>query len=459
MPVNSFSDYPMSWSPSRDELTGGPTYLALAAALERDIVSGALKPGVRLPPQRELADFLDLNFTTITRAYGICREKGLLYGVTGSGTFVAQNLGESSSFGGDVIELGVVQSFPETGGGIVAAAARDVLSREYASRLFSYGERDGTPGHREAGRKWLEWCGVSVPSSRVAVFPGTQSALSAALLSVFGPGDALAVDLFTYSNLIHLARLAHVRLVPVAGDECGMLPAKLADAVVKGGVKGVYLMPVCANPTTVTMPETRKDELAEVIKRNDLILLEDDSRHSQIRRAERTLFDRIPEQTVYLCGSTRSIASGLRVSYMASPELLSERLLNGLHHLSIKAGAFEAEILGELVLSGAAERILVEKTRQAREANRIFDRVFGRAGRSGSDCFFRTLPIDCVLGKGSDVERQCLEAGVRVCHSDRFSVRKGVKDTFLRVSLSSAGDMKRLKEGLDILRRFIGEHG
>ena len=64
MPVNSFEHYPMSWAPSRATLGPGPVYLALAARLERDIASGALPPGTRLPPQRELADYLDVNFPT-----------------------------------------------------------------------------------------------------------------------------------------------------------------------------------------------------------------------------------------------------------------------------------------------------------------------------------------------------------------------------------------------------------
>ena len=74
MPVNSFDDHPLSWQPAREALGPGPVYLALAAALEADIGRGVLPPGLRLPPQRELADFLDIDFTTVTRAYAVCRE-------------------------------------------------------------------------------------------------------------------------------------------------------------------------------------------------------------------------------------------------------------------------------------------------------------------------------------------------------------------------------------------------
>ncbi len=88
MPVNSFENYPMSWKPSKSALSK-PYYLSIASLLEADILSGALKAHTKLPPQRELADFLDLNLSTITRAYKLCELKGLLYAVTGNGTFVS----------------------------------------------------------------------------------------------------------------------------------------------------------------------------------------------------------------------------------------------------------------------------------------------------------------------------------------------------------------------------------
>ena len=89
MPVNSFEYYPLTWRPDRNNLTR-PVYLSLAQLLENDILNGVLRRDTKLPPQRELADFLDINFTTVTRAYTICRDKGLIYGVKGSGTFVSR---------------------------------------------------------------------------------------------------------------------------------------------------------------------------------------------------------------------------------------------------------------------------------------------------------------------------------------------------------------------------------
>ena len=453
MPVNSFENYPMSWRPVRSALGHGPLYLALAAALEHDVQSGALPPGTRLPPQRELADFLDIDFTTVTRAYGVCRAKGLVYGVTGRGTFVSSVPGITESSDDALIDLGVVQAFPEIGAATVVKAAQEVLARETARRLFSYGDRDGLMRHRAAGRHWLARCGVDAPEDGIAVFPGVQGAISMALLSVFGVGDAIAVDAFTYANFLAFARLAGVRIVPVAGDAYGMCPGRLDEVVARHGVRGLFLMPNCANPTTITMPERRKDELAEVASRRRLVVLEDDASLRPPSQRRQTLFSRLPESTVYLSGTTRLLAPGLRATYVCAPESVRDRFLAGLHHAAIKASPLDAEILGELVLSGEAESIIAAKATEAAKANRLFDGVFeDECEEDVEPRLFRTVPLPGTSGRGREIERQCRAAGVRVFHSDRFAVMRGAKDAFLRVSVSSAGGMSRLRRGLSALR-------
>ena len=453
MPVNSFQDYPMAWRPSRAQLGDGPIYLALAARLESDIVSGALAAGTRLPPQRELADFLDLDFTTVTRAYGVCREKGLVRGVVGRGTFVIG--GEAAAGSPAIADCAVVQGFPEIGGRIIAAAAQKVLARESAERLFSYAARDGQPNHLASGARWLARCGVAAPVDCVSVFPGVQSALSTALLSLFRPGEALAVDRYTYANLIELAHLAHIRLVAIAGDERGMVPEALREAAVKDAkIRGVYLMPTCANPTTITLDEGRKDALARVCDTSDLMILEDDAALVAAKRGKRTFCARLPERTVYLAGSIRALAPGLRVTYVAAPASCNAALRQGLHHLSIKASALEAAIVGELVTSGRAEEILAAKRAQARESNRVFDRLFGKDGGDPTR-FFRTIPHPNTAGRGAGIEARLAQAGVRACHSDRFAVRTHDPDTFLRISLSSEMDVKKLEAGLRTIRAVL----
>ena len=76
------------WSP-RLAVHGGPRFLQIADALQAAVADGSLKPGDRLPPQRLLAAQLNVDLTTITRAYDEARRRNLLEGRGARGTYIA----------------------------------------------------------------------------------------------------------------------------------------------------------------------------------------------------------------------------------------------------------------------------------------------------------------------------------------------------------------------------------
>lgn len=464
MPVNSFDNYHLSWKPDRARLAA-PLYLSLAAALEDDIRSGALPRGTRLPPQRELADWLDIDFTTVTRAFNVCREKNLIYGITGRGTFVSPAPGDAAPAGsdGDVIDLGTVASFPSLSHGIVDAM-KAVANSGHIGRLLAYSDPSGSAHHLAAGRRMLEAHCVDAPSGGTAVFAGAQNAISVSLLSLFSPGDSIATDPYTYSNLIESARLAHVRLIPVEGDGGGMLPEELDRQAAKHRIKGLFIMPAAANPTGITLSERRKDEIAEVARRRALTIIEDDISPFAPSPARRPLFARNPDSTVYIAAYTAMLAPALRITYAAFPSAFRDQLLKGLFLLNMKAGSIDAEVVSELILSGTAAKIMAAKREAAVKANGIFDRRFPesalrrRAKSEGLYPFFRSIPLPASRRSGPETEDFFRERGIAVMHSCRFAVGKARQQNFLRISLSSATSAKNLSEGLSRLQLAIGEY-
>ena len=447
MPVNSFKNYFLSWFPEKSALTR-PCYLSIANLLEKDIRSGKLAPGTKLPPQRELADYLDINFTTVTRAYNLCRERRLIYGSTGKGTFVSALPGGSGSESDSrLIELGVVNGFDTVNKQIIEAT-ESVLTKGYLEKLYSHTSALGHKHQRVAAMNWMRKFDVPVDEEHTALFSGSQNAISAALLSLFKLGDAVAVDCFTYINLIGTAKLAHVRLLPVRGDEGGMLPGELDQLCRKNRVAGIFLMPNCANPTGITLSPDRKKALAEVIRKHSLILIEDDTATLPPGKEYVSLYSLLPEQTLYICGSLRYLCGGLRVTAAAFPERFRSDLLNGLFHLNIRTSALDAEIMTELILSGKAENVLLEKSDLARRANRIFDRIFPDVASCGEGSFFRILPLPDNCSHARETEAEFEAAGVKVFHSGRFSVLSRPGRNFLRLSVSSAGSEKKLRTAL-----------
>ena len=64
-------------------------YVKLADAIAADITNGALKPGDRLPPQRNFAYERSIAVSTASRVYTELLRRGLVVGEVGRGTFIS----------------------------------------------------------------------------------------------------------------------------------------------------------------------------------------------------------------------------------------------------------------------------------------------------------------------------------------------------------------------------------
>ncbi|ERM18901.1 PLP-dependent aminotransferase family protein [Brevibacillus laterosporus] len=461
MPVNPFDDYPMSWKPDKNVLKR-PYYQSIAFLLEHDIKNGFLAPGTKLPPQRELADFLDLNFTTITRAYKICEERGLIYAITGSGTYVSPNASRSITISKDktasLIELGLVSSFEQTNA-LVKDSIQQIVNKSYFEQLLNYNDPTGIPHQKAAALNWMESFGIHTDQEHLAIVSGAQNALAIALVALFEPGNRIATDLYTYSNFIELAKMFRIQLVPIAGDEFGMLPGELDKQCNQVNIHGIFLMPSCNNPTTIMMSDFRKRELAEVIRKHRLILIEDEIHAFMtagiVSDYQQPMFNLLPEQTIYICCTSKSICSGLRIAYIVYGKAFREKILRSIFNINVKTSSLNAEIITELILSGKAHEIVLLKKQLAQTANDMFFDNFPLNKNVGHPLsFYRWLPIQRYSG-ALELETDLQKLGIRAFHSDRFLSGQTTQDKYLRIALSSTNSLDELKVGLRILNEYL----
>lgn len=462
MPVNSFENYPMSWKPQKKELEK-PYYLSLAGRLESDILSGKLPENTKLPPQRELADFLDLNLSTITRAYKLCELKGLLYAVTGRGTFVSPGTAAQNTFvekDSGVIEMGMIKPFYESNQ-TVRNAARLVLGREESVKLFEYSSPLGTKRQISAAQKWLRQLGIETGEGNILLSAGAQNALSVILISLFKAGDKIAVDHFTYTNFKELANFLHIQLIAVSGDEHGMSPDGLLSVCKNTQIKGIYLMPTCANPTGIFMPQSRRRELAEIIRRFHLLVIEDDiysflSVYGKTMPDAKPFFSLVPEQTVHVCSISKSLCAGLRVAFIAFPAQYRELLVSGMLGINLKTVSLNSEIIAELIESGEAVKIVKRKIRSAQKRNQIFNAVFPSVHTEPIERFFHWLPLPVHL-TSEKLELLALQKRIHVLGSHRFALLNDNKSSYVRVSVASPDTEDDLKKGLLLLKNLFEE--
>ncbi|WP_123054853.1 GntR family transcriptional regulator [Clostridium sp. JN-1] len=67
-----------------------PIYLQIVNFVKRDIVSGKLKPGDKLPSVREMSANFKVNPNTLQRAYQELERENITYTQRGTGSFVSE---------------------------------------------------------------------------------------------------------------------------------------------------------------------------------------------------------------------------------------------------------------------------------------------------------------------------------------------------------------------------------
>ncbi|MDE7425925.1 MAG: PLP-dependent aminotransferase family protein [Lachnospiraceae bacterium] len=459
MPFNSFENYPMTWKLDRERLKP-PLYISIANALEEDIKNGILTPNTKLPPQRELADYLDVNLSTITRAFKICEMKGLLYATVGKGTYVSSIASMPLPYRASLqdkqyIDFSQIRPFYEFNE-VVAEVARSIMLRPNANTLFEYNYSVEGSRYELAGQKWLNQYHMNVPLDNILITSGTQNALVISLQSFFSAGDKIAIDSYSYPNFIGLANLLNIQLVAIENDECGMIPESLEMNCKINGIKGIYLVPSCNNPTAITMPQCRRDKIAKIILNNQLLLIEDDT-YAFLAPNLYPISCSVPEQFIYISGTSKALCAGLRVAFVAFSDKLKTEIIRGMQSVNLKTPLLNLEIITEMIESNIATQLVSQRIQLSRERNSIYQKYFTTPSCCNPLSFFQWLPLPKGCN-GYNFELQAKKSGLLLFCSERFTVGPPRENTAIRISMCSVKNNTELETGLKIIQKLINEN-
>ena len=432
----------------------GPRYLQIADALERALFDGQLRPGERLPPQRQLAAQLGVDLTTVTRAYDEARRRNLLEGRGAQGTYVAAPKVELAP----VLDLSMNIPPPPDGvdfGDLLKQGLSQVLLRADNELLMTYHLSGGSDGDRAAGARWLEPMFGKVDTAHVLVCPGAQAALAALVLALSEPGDGIATEALVYPGLRACAAQFGRHLVPIETDEHGMLPEALEQAC-REGVRLMYLNPTLQNPTARTMPEARRREVATVAVRCGMRIIEDDPYWLLSQAPPPPLARLAPENVYYVSTLSKCLTPGLRVAFVLLPDLEErQRFLSALGAFALMAAPLTAALATQWIFDGTAQRLLEGVRQEAQARHALAHQLL--AGRPALDAggLHIWLPLP-VYWSSAELARAAVAEGLSVTPAVSFSALPHAPNA-IRVSLGSAKDRKRLAAGLRRLSQLLAK--
>jgi DNA-binding transcriptional MocR family regulator len=442
---------------------GGPKYLAIAEALLADVQSGRLKPGHRLPPQRQLAKELGVDLTTVTRAFNEARRMGLIEANTGRGSYVRGQVpvhGNPMSAGLPVIDLSMNMPPQPPAAKLrerIQEGIAGVLSSPHGLMHLHYQESVGARPDRIAAAQWLGARLGPVPVDRVVVTGGAQTALYAVVRVLAGPGDAICVPDLTYPGLRAIAEQLRVRLVPVALDGEGIDPAALEEACGREKPKAVYCVPTIHNPTTATMSDKRREVLAEVARRYGIAIIEDDAYGALPRQAPAPITAIAPDLTWHIATLSKCVTPALRTAYVVTPTLADTlRLAAEIRAMSLMMPPLMAALASKWILDSTLDAITsaIREESAARQsiARRALQAHEFQAHPEGHHLWL-TLPE---RWRRADLNLYARQSGLALVPSEAFAV--GPAPDAIRVSLGAAQNQPVLERGLSLLATVLS-HG
>ncbi|RVB66787.1 GntR family transcriptional regulator, partial [Mesorhizobium sp. M7A.F.Ca.CA.002.04.1.1] len=192
-----------NWLP---DLTAGsgPLYQRLADSIETDIDRGVIDAGAKLPPQRDLAYDIGTTVGTVGRAYQLLRERGLVSGEVGRGTYVLGQRAKPDFPAPDVGGEGTryidapkgklrfdSTAAPDIGQGDIVAGVLSRTAQDHPHEISSY-TRDFPERWYEAGARWLARNSFRPDADTIVPTLGTHAAVMAAIAALTMPGDDVA---------------------------------------------------------------------------------------------------------------------------------------------------------------------------------------------------------------------------------------------------------------------------
>jgi DNA-binding transcriptional MocR family regulator len=281
----------------------------------------------------------------------------------GQGTFVAESIADirHATRPGDEFDLSMNLPPQPVEADLEGRLIRGIaaIQREVGfSAHLNYREPGDSAAERDIAATWLRPCVADAQGDRLVICPGTQNALFNLLVVLTKPGDIVLTEALTYPGIKAAAAYAGVRLIGLPMDEAGILPDALNSACREHTPKAVYLTATIHNPTTATMPLTRREDVVEILRANDVLLVEDDA-YGLLEPKAVPLASLIPERTYFAASLSKCIAPGLRVSFLLTPDQESASLIGGALRATVQMSAFlMVALVARWLADGSADQMI-----------------------------------------------------------------------------------------------------
>ncbi|WP_040307404.1 PLP-dependent aminotransferase family protein [Agarivorans albus] len=344
-----------------------PLYLEIARCIENAILKGQIAYQDKLPSHRTLASEIGSSAVTVRQAYQELENKALLSSGIGKGTFVSFNVNLSAGIKGRTQnELNLSLVAPLNGPLLKPLSVQlSALANADLSAYCDYEADAGNPEQLAVLHQWLKTQGIDCEQSQVIVCHGAQHALLVAVLACTQVGDRVAVESLCYPGILSVLRQTGRIPVPVALDEQGLVPNSLERLHEQQTIRALMLVASCQNPTGTVMPNQRREQLAKVVKRCAIQVIDDDIYGFLAAEEIKPFFHFAPQQSIYLTSLSKCVSPSLRLGLLVVPKSSRDDYINLVRTTVWLPSPLLMQLACQLITSGAVAKVTQWQKRQA----------------------------------------------------------------------------------------------
>ena len=343
-----------------------PMYLQLVQQLRRDILSGKLSSGMRLPSSRALATDLEVSRVTIINAYEQLLSEGYCSAARGSGIFVSDEIPD------DLLQVdhrlkpeSRDEKEPPAHPAIDFNAGPDMRLFPHAAWARLFQQVWAKPSARLLGRTdaagWIElrgqiashlkiWRGITCSPLQIFITSGGAESIELIAQGLFDKQQMIAMEEPGYrSSWQSLERLGF-KLQPVEVDENGLDSERLSDC------RAAVITPSRQFPLGHTMPLARRLQMLKWACQNNGLIIEDDYdseyRYRGLPLPALMSLDH-DERVIYMGSFAKIFSNSLRLSYFIVPSRYVECMNQTISHMGPRAAFLAQPVLARFMQSGA----------------------------------------------------------------------------------------------------------
>lgn len=360
-----------------------PLYLQIHQQIRQLILTGDLPVGTRLPSERDLADMLEVNRTTVSKAYQELFADGLVEGQVGRGTVVCHIPGEVSenhplpwlsyfaAIGRQsqdplhgLFILSDQENFISFAHGVPDPALHPVdrfteatmrVLKQRGSQAFQIDPDKSVGSFLETLVQLVARKEIQTTPDNILVLTGLQQGLDLIARAFITPGDTVVVERPAYVGALGAFREAGAEFIEIPLDAAGLRIDILERVLRRHTPRLIYTMPTYQNPSGMVMSAERRQAILALAQRYQVPIVEDDPYSDFYYDEPSPPSLKALDQgghVIYLSTFSNTVFPGMRLGWLVAARPVIQRLQTIKQFADVYSNTFFQWVLTEFIQQG-----------------------------------------------------------------------------------------------------------